>query len=117
MTVRCESHEAYQDLCEKLRYFTFEGKECRSLGFNENLHKKTPEEKIDTQKMTVFVKGIPKSMSQQKLHSIYQVYGTITSLKISRNVDHTSKGFGYICFDSEGAAENAVKMGPHIKPD
>ena len=67
--------------------------------------------------MTVFVKNIPKSMSQQKLHSIYQVYGTITSLKISRNVDHTSKGFGYICFDSEGAADQAVKMGAHIKPD
>ena len=104
MTVRCASHDDFRDFYEKHHYFVFEGQECRSLGFNENLLKKTPEEKIDTQNMTVFVKGIPKMMSQRKLHSIYEVYGSITSLKISRNVDHSSKGFGYICFNSENAA-------------
>ena len=39
MNVRCETYQAYRELCEKLRYFEFDGKECRALGFNENLNK------------------------------------------------------------------------------
>ena len=31
------------------------------------------------------------------------------SLKVSLNEDHTSRGYGFICFDTEEAAESAVE--------
>lgn len=114
MNVRCESIEAYRDLCEKLRYFEFDGKECRALGFNENLIKKKQDPNESDQ---IFVKGVPLKMSQKELHDIFKIYGPIASLKISRNSDHSSKGFAYISFEQTESAEKAISKGAHMKPN
>lgn len=44
-------------------------------------------------------------------------YGSIVSLKICLNGDHTSKGFGYVTFEEEKAAMAAVETGAHIDSD
>ena len=56
-------------------------------------------------------------MSQAELHSIFQIYGPIISAKISKNSDHSSKGFAYLNFKDEEAAQNAIAKGAHIGTD
>lgn len=46
-----------------------------------------------------------------------EVYGHITSLKISLNGDHSSRGFGYITFMDGSDARKAVAKGCHMDPD
>ena len=37
MKIRCESVEEYKSICEKIRYFKIDDKECRALGFDESI--------------------------------------------------------------------------------
>ena len=92
--MKCDSQQEYVETCEKIRYFTMEGKQCRALRFDKEIQDKS--DKPNTQ---IFVKNIPKNMVNPDLHSIFIKYGKIISLKISLNADHSSKGFGYITFD------------------
>ena len=36
MKICCESVEEYKSICEKIRNFKIDGKECRALGFEES---------------------------------------------------------------------------------
>ena len=56
-------------------------------------------------------------MSQVELHKIFEIYGPISSLKISRNSDHTSKGYAYIQFQNVESAQEAIAKGAHIGSD
>ena len=37
LKIRCDSKEAYHEMCEKIRYFEIDGKECRALCHEKNL--------------------------------------------------------------------------------
>jgi len=56
----------------------------------------------------VFVRKLPKEMKHKDLEEIFNKHGDIKSLKISLNGDHTSRGYGFVCFKDEGSATKAL---------
>ncbi|CAI8602530.1 unnamed protein product [Vicia faba] len=60
-------------------------------------------------KGNVFVKNLAESIDNVGLHDLFQEYGNILSSKIVISEDGKSKGFGYIQFDSEESANDAIQ--------
>ena len=58
-------------------------------------------------KQSLLVKNIDINMSQKEFYKIFLEYGDITSAKIEYDENGISKGYGYIYYYSEEAAENA----------
>lgn len=64
----------------------------------------------------LIVKNIPLDCDEDKLKSIFSQYGTITSAKIEKEsiekdgAKHiVSTGFGFICYDNQESAKNALE--------
>jgi hypothetical protein len=99
--VKINDPEKFKRACEKLRYFEIEGKQCRALPFDKDLLGSNKEKIKDN---NVFVKKIPAEIKAAVLEEIFKKYGEVKSLKISLNNDHTSREYGFVCFQSpEGA--------------
>lgn len=47
-------------------------------------------------------------MKHQDLDKQFSAHGDIKSLKISLNSDHSSRGYGFVCFKDEDAASKAL---------
>jgi polyadenylate-binding protein len=92
---------------EAMKFFEIEGRQCRGLQFDKQLLGSN-KEKI--QSHNVFVKNIPKDLKHVDLQKKYEGLGKIKSLKISLNSDHTSRGYGFICFQDEATALKAVEF-------
>ncbi|ORX73228.1 glycine-rich RNA-binding protein, partial [Linderina pennispora] len=60
----------------------------------------------------IFVGGLPPSATDADLNSAFSVYGTITETKlmIDRETGR-SRGYGFLQFESESSALEAVKVG------
>ncbi len=114
MDLTFPSKAAYHEMCEKIRYFEIDGKECRALCHEREIGQKLDG---DDDKKSVFVRNLPASMKQAELHQIYQEYGFIVSLKIAMDANHASKGYGYITFRDEKSAKAAVDAGAQIGKD
>jgi RNA recognition motif-containing protein len=56
----------------------------------------------------VFIRNIPKDWKHTDLQNKFNDVGKVKSLKISLNADHSSRGYGFICFDQEESAPMAV---------
>jgi len=83
----------FQVACQKMRYFEIDGKACRALQFDRNLHGPNKEKLLPT---NVFVRNIPKEMKHFELEEKFLNFGIVKSLKVSLNSDHTSRGYGFI---------------------
>ncbi|XP_024022522.1 polyadenylate-binding protein 4-like [Morus notabilis] len=55
----------------------------------------------------LFVKNLDSSMTSAKLQGMFSKFGNILSCKVSKE-NGTSKGFGFVCFDSEDSAMAAL---------
>ena len=88
-----------------MKYFTIDGKMCRALKFDKQLLGSNKEKLANH---NVFVKSIPKNWTHKNLQEKFEKFGAIKSLKVSLNPDHTSRGYGFICFQEEGPAAAAV---------
>ena len=60
-------------------------------------------------KQSLLVKNIDNQMTQKEFYKIFLEYGDIVSGKIEYDENGESKGFGYIYYYTEEAAENAKK--------
>jgi polyadenylate-binding protein len=58
----------------------------------------------------VFVKNIPKDIKNEELEKKFEHIGKVKSLKISLNSDHSSRGYGFICFQEEESAQKAIEF-------
>lgn len=67
----------------------------------------------------VFVKNFGNELNDNSLKEMFEKYGTITSHKVMKNEDGSSKGFGFVAFENPGSAEQAVKElnNKEIAPD
>jgi polyadenylate-binding protein len=52
---------------------------------------------------------LAESIDNLGLHDLFQKYGKILSSKIVMSEDGKSKGYGYIQFDSEESANDAIE--------
>jgi RNA recognition motif-containing protein len=56
------------------------------------------------------VRAIPEDLSHSDLQKKFEGAGKIKSLKVSLNGDHSSRGYGFICFQDESSAAKTVLL-------
>jgi polyadenylate-binding protein len=60
------------------------------------------------QGMNLYVKNLDDTINEESFRELFAPFGTITSARIMRNEDNTSRGFGFICFSNPEEATRAV---------
>jgi len=56
----------------------------------------------------LYVKNFPMDWDRNQLHDLFSKYGKVTSAKVMKNSKDDSKGFGFVCFESEKSATSAL---------
>ncbi|XP_051013068.1 polyadenylate-binding protein 4-like [Acomys russatus] len=57
----------------------------------------------------VYIKNFGDDMDDERLREIFRKYGQTLSVKVMKDANGKSKGFGFVSFDSHEAAKNAVE--------
>ena len=57
--------------------------------------------------VNLFVKNLDDSVDDKQLDAAFSQYGTITSSRVMRNPDGSSKGFGFVCYSAPEEATAA----------
>lgn len=56
----------------------------------------------------LFVYNIPHTMDERGLQDLFRPYGTVTGARVMRNMNRTSKGFGFVNMSTNEEANNAI---------
>ncbi|ORM39947.1 Ubiquitin carboxyl-terminal hydrolase 7 [Babesia sp. Xinjiang] len=67
-----------------------------------------------TMKRKIFVGGISKGLSEQMLEDYFSRFGAIDRVTIMRQIDGSSRGFGFIIFSSDGSTEKVLESPSHF---
>lgn len=57
--------------------------------------------------VNLYIKNIDDNMTDKDLRTTFEKFGTITSSKVMKHADGSSKGFGFVCFSSPEEAVSA----------
>ncbi|KAM7482487.1 hypothetical protein LguiB_007070 [Lonicera macranthoides] len=57
----------------------------------------------------IFIKNLDKAIDHKALHDTFSAFGNILSCKIATDSSGQSKGYGFVQYDSEEAAQNAIE--------
>jgi len=96
--VQIKDAQQFSDAAEKMRYFQIGTTWCRALKFDKQLLGSN-KEKLHSH--NVFVRTIPLDWNHPNLHTKFEKFGPIKSLKVSLNADGSSRGYGFICYQEE----------------
>ncbi|XP_068647434.1 polyadenylate-binding protein 2-like [Aristolochia californica] len=58
----------------------------------------------------VFIKNLDPTIDNKALHDTFAAFGTVLSCKVATDNNGQSKGYGFVQFDQEEAAEHAIKQ-------
>lgn len=103
--IKIDNPEKFLEVAQKLRFFTLEGKPCRALPYNSELLGSNVNRLYS---QNLFVRKIPKTVHSEGLEEMFKGYGDVISSKVSLNEDHSSRGYGFVCFKDPEAAARAL---------
>jgi polyadenylate-binding protein len=114
--VHYETIESAQNAIQKVNNMLLQGKKVFVGEFKTR--KEREQEGVPEHRFTnVFVKNLDLNVNEEKLQSLFAEkdengqpkYGNITSIKIGRNENGASKGFGFVNFENPDDAKKAVE--------
>ncbi|KAD6795295.1 hypothetical protein E3N88_06191 [Mikania micrantha] len=57
----------------------------------------------------IFIKNLDRAIDQKALHDTFSTFGNILSCKIATDITGQSKGYGFVQYDSEESAQQAIE--------
>jgi len=99
-------NQKFAQACQTLRYFELDNKPCRALPYDNELLGSNSQK---LNEHNIFVRKIPSDVSASQLEEQFKKYGEIKSLKVSLNPDHSSRGYGFVCFQNPESASKALE--------
>ena len=98
--------EDFEQAKNKMKYFMIGGRAVRSLPFDQLLRGDNKKKIQDNNVFYKFPKG--QDQSYDELETRFGQYGKVKSIKIAINMDHTQKGYAYICFENQEDAKKCA---------
>ncbi|KAI8367083.1 hypothetical protein BD560DRAFT_400041 [Blakeslea trispora] len=88
---------------ESLNYSLVKGRACRIMWSQRDpaLRK--------TGNGNIFIKNLDSTIDTKALHDTFSAFGNILSCKIARDDEGRSKGYGFVHYETEEAADKAIK--------
>lgn len=56
----------------------------------------------------IFIKNLAPTIDSKDLHDTFSIFGNILSCKVSTDPEGTSKGYGFVHFETQASAEEAI---------